>query len=429
MSVTKDGDTGRWMSQIRVTDWTGKTIHKKKRGFATKKEALQWERDFISQSTGSLGMTFGDFIALYVKDMEHRLKPSTVASKKWLIDLKVTPFFKKIPLNEIKPTHVRQWQNSLTSYRDENGKPYAQTYLKCINNQLTAIFNYAVKYYGLKETPCHKAGSMGKKKADEMLFWTKDEFQTFIESMKDRPASYTVFMTMYYTGIREGELLALTPSDIDFEKKTLTVNKSYQRLGREDIITTPKTPKSIRTIPIPDGLCTCLQEYMSHCYGLQKDDRLFPYTKSFLYHEMEYGCKASGVKRIRVHDIRHPYVKHTTKIFSLRLMDFQAQAYPDVRRKIRGACQLHRGGQSRIPVRPFCNRKQFPCLPPQAKMSWILYAISMRLSGYTSTRSINSSASSVVSASASKIALDASFRLSCRACSSCFCFACANTAA
>ena len=139
MSVTKDGDTGRWMSQIRVTDWTGKTIHKKKRGFATKKEALQWERDFISQSTGSLGMTFGDFIALYVKDMEHRLKPSTVASKKWLIDLKVTPFFKKIPLNEIKPTHVRQWQNSLSSYRDENGKPYAQTYLKCICNILFVL--------------------------------------------------------------------------------------------------------------------------------------------------------------------------------------------------------------------------------------------------------------------------------------------------
>ena len=91
------------------------------------------------------------------------------------------------------------------------------------------------------------------------------------------------------------------------KRKPLTVNKSYQRLGREDIVTTPKTPKSNRTIPIPDGLCTCLQEYMSHCYGLQKDDRLFPYTKSFLYHEMEYGCKASGVKRIRVHDIRHSH--------------------------------------------------------------------------------------------------------------------------
>ena len=137
----------------------------------------------------------------------------------------------------------------------------------------------------------------------------------------------------------------------------------------------------------------------------------------------------NNLKVIRVHDLRHPYVKHTTKIFSLRLMDFQAQAYPDARRKTRGACQLLRVGQSRSPVRPLCNRKRFSCLPPQSKMSWILYAISMRLSGYTSTRSISSSASSVVSVSASKIALDASFRLSCRACSSCFCFACANTAA
>ena len=137
----------------------------------------------------------------------------------------------------------------------------------------------------------------------------------------------------------------------------------------------------------------------------------------------------NGPRHIRFHDLRHPYVKHTTKIFSLRLMDFQAQAYPDARRKTRGACQLHRGGQSQSPVRPLCNRKRFSYLPPQAKMSWILYAISMRLSGYTSTRSISSSASSVVSVSASKIALDASLRLSCRACSSCFCFACANTAA
>ena len=136
-----------------------------------------------------------------------------------------------------------------------------------------------------------------------------------------------------------------------------------------------------------------------------------------------------GMPKMRFHDLRHPYVKHTTKIFSLRLMDFQAQAYPDARRKTRGACQLHRGGQSQSPVRPLCNRKQLSCLLPQSKMSWILYAISMRLSGYTSTRSISSSASSVVSVSASKIALDASMRLSCRACSSHFCFACANTAA
>lgn len=140
-----------------------------------------------------------------------------------------------------------------------------------------------------------------------MLFWTQDEFHTFIESIKDRTASYTIFKTRYYTGIREGELLALTPADIDLEKKTLTVNKSYQRLNGEDVITSPKTPKSNRTIPIPDGLCVCLKEYMSQCYGLQPEDRLFPYTKSFLYHEMEHSCKFSGVTRIRVHDIHYSY--------------------------------------------------------------------------------------------------------------------------
>lgn len=118
--------------------------------------------------------------------------------------------------------------------------------------------------------------------------------------------SYAIFMTMYYTGIREGELLALTPADIDFDKDTLTINKSYQRLGGKDIITTPKTPKSNRVVMLPEVLKTVLHNYMKKCYGLQPDDRLFPYNKSFLYREMQYGIDTSGVKRIKVHDIRYP---------------------------------------------------------------------------------------------------------------------------
>ena len=308
MSVTKDGDTGRWMSQIRVTDWTGKNIHKKKRGFATKKEALQWERDFISQSAGSLGMKFGDFIDLYVKDMEHRLKPSTIENKRWMIDLKIRPFFENIPLNEIKPTDIRKWQNTLAAHRDEDGKPYADTYLRVLNNRITAIMNYAVKYYGLKENPCHKAGAMGKKKADEMLFWTKEEFQGFIETLKDRPASYAVFMTLYYTGIREGELLALTPADFDFDKCTVSITKSFQRLNGQNLVTTPKTEKSNRIIKMPQFLVEEMQDYLSQLYGIGQDDRMFPVTKTFLLREMDRGSKAAGVKRIRIHDIRHSAV-------------------------------------------------------------------------------------------------------------------------
>ena len=307
MSVTKDPKTNKWMSQLRITNWKGDTIHKKKRGFRTKKEAQEWERDFLNQSSASLEMRFSDFIDIYFKDMEQRLKRSTISNKRFMVDLKITPYFGKMPLNEIGPTDIRAWQNTLTGYRDKNGEGYSPTYLRAIQNQITAIFNYAVKYYGLKENPCHKAGSMGKKNADEMLFWTKDEFEAFIEAVSDKPLSYAVFMTFYYTGIREGELLALTPSDIDFDKKTLTVNKSYQRIHGEDVITTPKTPKSNRVVSIPQLLCDCLQEYMSQCYDLQPNDRLFPCTKHFLLHEMKRGCKISGTKRIRIHDIRHSH--------------------------------------------------------------------------------------------------------------------------
>ena len=123
---------------------------------------------------------------------------------------------------------------------------------------------------------------MGKKRADEMLFWTKDEFNAFIQAVADKPASYAIFMTLYYTGIREGELLALTPADIDFEKATITVSKNYQRVGGRDVISTPKTPRSNRIIAIPEGLKDCLKNYIAQCYGLQPNDRLFPYTKSYL---------------------------------------------------------------------------------------------------------------------------------------------------
>lgn len=324
MSVTKGPATGKWMSQIRVTDWQGKVIHKKKRGFLTKKEAQEWEFDFKIQcrrTPENVRMKFSEFITLYLADMEPRLKPSTIANKKNLIETKLIPFFGKIPINEIRPTDIRKWQNGLTSYRDENGKPYSQTYLKCLQNQITAIFNYAVKYYDLHENPCHKAGTIGKKNAEEMQFWTKAEFEQFIEAVADKPMSYAIFMTLHYTGMREGELLALTPKDVNFKARTISINKSYQRLGKEDIITTPKTPKSKRNVTIPTVLCECLQEYMTHVYELGANDRLFNVTKHYLTKEMGRGCKKSGVKKIRTHDIRHSHASLLVELgFSPKLI-------------------------------------------------------------------------------------------------------------
>lgn len=157
---------------------------------------------------------------------------------------------------------------------------------------------------------------MGKGRAEEMQFWTQEEFEAFIDALKDKPVSYCAFMTLYWTGVRLGELLALSLADFDAEKKTLSITKSYQRINGRDVITEPKTAKGKRVISLPDFLVSELEEYVSRLYGMMADDRLFMITKSYLEKEMKRGTELSGVKKIRLHDLRHPNVKHRTKVFN-----------------------------------------------------------------------------------------------------------------
>ena len=350
MAAFKDKKNGSWYVQFRYTDWRGERQQKLKRGFATKKDAQAWEREFLMQKQADVNMSFESFVELYKKDVKPKLKLNTWLSKEHIIRTKILPYFRKRKLSEITARDVIDWQNEIRQHTKPDGDAYSPDYLKNVHTQLSCIFNHAIKYYGLQINPAAKAGNMGSEQTKEMLFWTKEEYLKFIDAMMDKPMLYYAFEILY---------LALTPVDFDFEKKTLRINKSYQRLQGKNVITTPKTKKSNRVIQMSDFLCDEMQDYFKQLYGLKPDSRIFPLTKHTLKRGMEFGCKASGVKVIRIHDLRHPYVKHTTKIFSLRLMDFQAQAYPDARRKTRGACQLHRGGQNRSSVRPLCNRKRF----------------------------------------------------------------------
>lgn len=253
-------------------------------------------------------MTFGDFVTIYRTDKKDRLRENTWISKDNMIETKILPYFEKRIISEIEPKDVIAWQNALMAARMDNGKPYSPTYLKTVHSQLSAIFNHAVRYYRLKQNPAEIAGNMGKDTHKEMLFWTKEEYQRFADAIMDKPMSYYAFEVLYWCGIREGELLALTAADFDFKRQTLRINKSYQRFEGRDVVTEPKTPKSNRIIHLSKFLCEEMQDYMKSLYGLKPDDRIFPVTKHFLTHEMERGCKASGVKRIRIHDLRHSHV-------------------------------------------------------------------------------------------------------------------------
>ena len=301
MKAEKDKKTGKWLIQYRYTDWQGKRRKSTKRGFATKREAEEWLRNFLITQKADFDMKFEDFWKMYCADMETRLREHTMRTKKYIVELKILPYFGDKRVNDITAADIRQWQNELIKMG------YSPTYLKTINNQLSAIFNYAVRYYDLKSNPCVKAGSMGKSKAEEMDFWTGEEFRKFIDSVMNKRLSYMAFMTLYWTGMRLGELLALNPKDIDLEKRTISITKSYQRLGKKDVITPPKTPKSKRVITIPEFLAADIKDYMDSLYDLQENDRLFPITKYYLEHEMQRGIKESGVKRIRVHDLRHSH--------------------------------------------------------------------------------------------------------------------------
>ena len=435
---------GRWEARyIAGRDpETGKQIRKSILGktqaeVRTKlKEALAEATEIDVVKSGEYNVA-GWIQAWYSLYAQPNVRETTARYYKGYIDHHVIPRLGDIPLNKLTSLDIQQFYKDLL----ENGriredtkakKPgLSSTTVHGIHVMLKSALKRAVQERLIPFNPAEFC-IPPKITKPELQVIPSERYQSYLHAAEQRGV-LPMFYLELSTGLRKGEIAALLWSDYDAQTQTIHVTKQYLFYNGQGTVSPPKSSTSVRYVSIPEEAAKLLeQEHAKH----PKNPYMFPSpVTGEMYHPDAIVkihrkiCKDIGLEHVRFHDLRHPYVKYTTKIFSLRLMDFQAQAYPDARRKTRGACQLHRGGQSQSPVRPLCNRKRFSCLPPQSKMSWILYAISIRLSGYTSTRSISSSASSVVSVSASKIALDASLRLSCRACSSFFCFACANTAA
>ena len=202
MPAYKDKAKGTWYVSFYYENWTGKKEKKMKRGFKTRREALEWERIFLQQKTSDLNMTFEDFVPLYIADMKNRFKESTWLTKEHIIRTKLVSYFGKRKMCDICSKDVMAWQNEMMGHRSEAGKAYSPVYLKTLHNQLSAVFNHAVRHYGLKANPAAQAGNMGKAKNSEMQFWTKAEYLQFIEAMMDKPRSFYAFEMLYWTGIR-----------------------------------------------------------------------------------------------------------------------------------------------------------------------------------------------------------------------------------
>jgi len=162
MAVYKETKTNTWRAVYRYTDWMGEKKQTQKRGFATKRDALAWEREQLNKVTADLDMTLGSFVDIYIADMKNRIKENTWHTKDHIIRTKILPYFAKCKICEIQPKDIIAWQNEMIKETTKSGKPYSPVYLKTLHNQLSAIFNHAVRFYSLKENPAAKVGNNGK---------------------------------------------------------------------------------------------------------------------------------------------------------------------------------------------------------------------------------------------------------------------------
>ena len=301
MPVFKDTERNTFYVKCYYTDYTGTRKQKLKRGFKLQREAKEWERTFLEKMQGTPDMTFQTLYNLYIEDVSHRLRETSVEGKKNVFKNRILPYFKEKPVNQITAIDVRAWQNEQIS------KGYSDAYLDRMQNMLTTIFNYAVNYYNLPTNPCSKAGHMGKRTRSQ-AFWTKTEFNRVLSRITNIPAR-TALLLLFYSGMRFGELLALTLHDFDFEANTISITKSLQHRAKAgDLITPPKTDNGIRCLSMPVSIMQVVKEYIDRIYGISNNDRVFIFTKSLISGNITRGAAAAGVQRIRIHDLRHSHV-------------------------------------------------------------------------------------------------------------------------
>ena len=300
-------DTKKWYCKFYYKDWQGNRKQKKKSGFERKKDALEWERSFLDKLAGSPDMAFSSMVELYLEDKKKHVKLKTYLDHNNLFRLWISPYFKDKSVNEITAMDIRQWEGILKESINKKGTPLSPCYMNNIFAKLSGLFNFAVRFYGLPSNPCKLAGNLIGKVQKSLNFWTKEEFDRFISTFDKSEPFYAAFLTLYYTGMRIGELQALILTDLDLENGIIHITKTYARINGQEIITTPKTAKSVRDIYIPAFLCELLEKHIKRYYKPQPDTRVFQMAYATYWNRIVKHSEKAEVKRIRIHDLRHSH--------------------------------------------------------------------------------------------------------------------------
>ena len=325
MPVYYNADRKTWYAMFYAKDYKGVNKKYKKTGFKKKKEAQDYEYEFKKKIAKSMNMSFQSLYELYFEDYSKRHKSTAVNTIETYFRLHILPFFDKIEINKITPFMIREWQNKMLEKKYKNGQLFSENSKSNIYAALKSMFNWARKYQGLDENPCKNMGSFGSKKnRSEMKIWSLNDFEKFIEILelknKEKNGGYSdsiiMFKILFWTGLRIGELLALSKNDVNLEEKFIDVNKTFSRTNKKDYITTPKTLGSIRKVLLPETLISDLQSYFSETSKTNqnkkniKADRIFDLKSSQLRYILEKYSLQANLPKIRLHDFRHSHASY-----------------------------------------------------------------------------------------------------------------------
>lgn len=304
MAVYKDKQRGTYYFIVRIEQRDGTFKQVKRRGFKSRQEAIKAEADMIinHEVEDEENPTFEFMANEYLNWYERRRKASSYLKTSGIIKTHLIPRFQNKKIKDIRARDISRYQDDLID-------TYAPSHVKKIHQVLSAVFNFAIRQEYTKDNPARNAGNVDIEEDKHINFWTLEEFKAFIKHVDD-PLYYALFMTLYYSGMRKGELLALTWGDLDFDVNTININKTVYNRN----VTSPKTKSSIRKIIMPNHVMRLLSQLkatvdpkMTYVVFGEFMDHVSTTTLDRRYEEY---IKVSEVNRIRLHDFRHSHASY-----------------------------------------------------------------------------------------------------------------------